>query len=1358
MAKKYTQEDLGVKDLYGGWRESAESFGKVLDQTNDKIKAQADAIDKLRQANTKGQKGIDAELTSRRELEKLVKKSIETDKAKLQLAKQKQQVSEKLRQTKAGERDGIIRMQAELAKETAERRKNAKESMTQLNAYEKLQKVTKKAREETKRLAAQYGINDKRTVISRKRYEQLDTRLQHLNRTASNGRASFTQLANGMQKAQGAAGRMLTQLGLGVGVFQLLRTGASTIADFDSSIASLGSITGKSGAELDKFKNKVLEVSENTGKSATEISEAMKLVGSAQPELLKSADSLAAVTEQAVILAQAGGLDVPRAAESLTNAMNQFGVGADQAAKFVDILATSQQKGTAPIDKMSDALVKSGGTAKAFGLSFEETNAYLQAFAKGGVLGSEAGTQFSGILSKLAKTSKDEFNPSIVGGKQALDNLLEANLSYTELLKLTDAEGAKWITTLQNQKGVVKELTGNLNEQGNALKQAKQNTDTVSGSLEKATTAIQNYILGSEGATTVSETLKWALKGIAENLPTIVSWGFRLIKMYAIWRVSQSKVVRQLGEMAKGLKASRFNVMELYRSMKDGKKGFEGATTSAKNFGKAIKSISFAVAIELALELAMGLWQIYEASTAAYKAEQLRAELTEKIAKAEENAARTSNNLLDEWKKKTFEGIEATKRKLDLDLAEGRIKNQEEYNKLLQEEIDIAMEGVKQEVEQQIVRQKLRVSHGRANKENIKQVSDFRKLEQQQYEVVLKLKNQLANADYLEADAIAAKLKNEQEYYVNISERADIVDQLIAGGKEIRDELRVMTEETNIQTAQLKTEKKLSRERREDHLSEIDLLKEINELHKERLSLEQDREIADIDAQIKNLNRLIEKETELQMAKAGTYEGFDSSEIERLEDERLRLRIMKIEDAAEYEINVLRDSLLIQSEERRKALNDEYLDKIASADNDEELQQELDRELNKLDAIDLAEKEKVEKEISNIRAAAARERADLEIETAQEILDVTKDLIDNMLSLDDLYATESKLKRLELLEDTTKTSEQIEEEYSAFLIEQLEERIQAEKDYMESLTEAQITERQEAGEKILDLELQLAEMRQKLLEDERNKEKEAREELYEYLGELADKSFEEAKKMSQERQKLLEDEITAQEAVINAQKEAAAQGNATAAQSLKVEEDILEEKKAALADEQKREEIVQQLETFYNLVNQFISTGDNAAVATGKAAAQTLSVKEAGEALFNLAGGFYEGTDWKLGQEHTPFKSGKDGHLIRVDSNEGIVNPSLMNMAEGAGISSINELVNKAVMYQQLSGGYAIMNNPVPSPQNDANSIMLYQELKNIQRTIENNPAIIFKDESSKAGLANAINMGIKRGNKTEWYRKINRS
>jgi TP901 family phage tail tape measure protein len=276
------------------------------------------------------------------------------------------------------------------------------------------------------------------------------------------------------------------------------------ITEFEQSIANLGAITGASGGDLKKFEKAVLQVSANTGKGASDIAKAFQLVGSAKPELLSSAQALGAVTEQAVILSQAGGLEVPAAAEALTKAMNQFGVGAEEAANFTDILATSQQKGTATIAQLSESLKNVGAVANSAGLNFQETNAALQALAKGGLSGAEAGTGLRGVLLKLQKEGigfvdgQFDINEALTQTSEKFASIKDPAELATLKSKLFGTENVKTIDTLLAQQDVLVDLNGNLLEHGNALEQAEVVTSTFKGEQEKLDAAYGRVILQLE--------------------------------------------------------------------------------------------------------------------------------------------------------------------------------------------------------------------------------------------------------------------------------------------------------------------------------------------------------------------------------------------------------------------------------------------------------------------------------------------------------------------------------------------------------------------------------------------------------------------------------------------------------------------------------------------------------------------------------------------------------------------------------------------------------------------------------------------------------------------------------------------
>ena len=302
---------------------------------------------------------------------------------------------------------------------------------------------------------------------------------------------SVSKIDKSFAKAAKTIGTFLTA----AAAFQVMRDAVQTIKDFETNLKGLSSITGLQGKALEDLGVKAVEMSGRFGTSASDILDGFSLVGSAIPELLKAPDALAEVTKQADILSKASGLTLQEAIGALTKSMNQFGVGAEDAALFTDILATSQQKGTARVTALSEALKNSGSIAKAAGLDFQQTNVLLQALAKGGLEGAEAGTKLRGIISRLASSGRKELNPAYTDMNKILETLGKEITDVEKATKFFGEQNAAAALTLINQKDVVEELTGALSENGNALAQATVNTDTLNGMLQRTAALWDAFIL-----------------------------------------------------------------------------------------------------------------------------------------------------------------------------------------------------------------------------------------------------------------------------------------------------------------------------------------------------------------------------------------------------------------------------------------------------------------------------------------------------------------------------------------------------------------------------------------------------------------------------------------------------------------------------------------------------------------------------------------------------------------------------------------------------------------------------------------------------------------------------------------------
>lgn len=294
------------------------------------------------------------------------------------------------------------------------------------------------------------------------------------------------RMGTAFTKVAGAVGVFVSSLAIAGAIQSAVN--ASRI--FEKTLADLSAITGAVGKDLDALKLAAKEMASTSTASATDAVEAMKLIASAKPELLETSGALAAVTKQAVLLAEASGMDLPAAAEAVTLSLNQFGEGANQAARFVNVLAAGAKFGASEIADTAIALKNAAVSAASAKVSFEETNAALQALAANGIKGGEAGTALRNVLLKLENETDSKLRPSVNGLAIALANLEAKNLSSAEMTKLFGLENVNAAQSLVRSADAVRTLTQQLTGTNTASEQAAVNTNTLDASIKRMNNAL----------------------------------------------------------------------------------------------------------------------------------------------------------------------------------------------------------------------------------------------------------------------------------------------------------------------------------------------------------------------------------------------------------------------------------------------------------------------------------------------------------------------------------------------------------------------------------------------------------------------------------------------------------------------------------------------------------------------------------------------------------------------------------------------------------------------------------------------------------------------------------------------------
>lgn len=268
-----------------------------------------------------------------------------------------------------------------------------------------------------------------------------------------------------------------------------LRNNIQTAMGFEKSMSQLSSLTGMVGKDLEQLKDYAIELGSKTTLSASQVADAFKMIGSQQPQLLSSGKALKQVTQYAITLSEAAGIDLATAAQTLSTSINQMGGNSENAARYVNVLAAASQKGAGDIAWLGEALTKSATAAKAVGTDYEELVANLEQLAKAGFDASTAGTALRSIIMNLEKQSNSQFKPSIVGLTQAFENLGKANMDITGYQNIAGKLFATQAMAMANAAQEAKSMTEAITGTNTATEQAKTNTDNLDGALKSLASA-----------------------------------------------------------------------------------------------------------------------------------------------------------------------------------------------------------------------------------------------------------------------------------------------------------------------------------------------------------------------------------------------------------------------------------------------------------------------------------------------------------------------------------------------------------------------------------------------------------------------------------------------------------------------------------------------------------------------------------------------------------------------------------------------------------------------------------------------------------------------------------------------------
>lgn len=174
----------------------------------------------------------------------------------------------------------------------------------------------------------------------------------------------------------------------------VVRTGT----EFEAAMSKVGAISGAAAEDMDALTAKAQEMGASTKFTAAESAEAfsyMAMAGWKTEDMLSGIDGV-------LSLAAASGEELGTTSDIVTDAMTAFGLGAENAGHFADVLAAASSNANTNVAMMGETFKYVAPIAGSMNYSIEDTAEMIGLMANSGIKATNAGTALRSIITRLS--------------------------------------------------------------------------------------------------------------------------------------------------------------------------------------------------------------------------------------------------------------------------------------------------------------------------------------------------------------------------------------------------------------------------------------------------------------------------------------------------------------------------------------------------------------------------------------------------------------------------------------------------------------------------------------------------------------------------------------------------------------------------------------------------------------------------------------------------------------------------------------------------------------------------------------------------------------------------------------------
>ena len=378
---------------------------------------------------------------------------------------------------------------------------------------------------------------DKASAVFDKISKNVGTFKKDLEGAGTSGKTSMESLGQSMQQVgtkMTATGKVMTAT-VTTPIVALGTAAVKTAADFDTQMSKVQAISGATGSDMQKLRDKAREMGAKTKFSASEAGQGFEYMAMAG---WKTGDMLDGI-EGIMNLAAASGENLGTTSDIVTDALTAFGLKAKDSGHFADVLAAASSNANTNVSMMGETFKYAAPIAGSLGYSAEDTALAIGLMANSGIKASQAGTSLRTIMSKLTgdvKISGKALGDVTIATANAdgtmrpfKDILTDCRAAFSKLTdeeKVSAAESlvgknamSGFLALMNAGEGDVSKLTKALNGCDGA---SKKMADTMNDNLEGQLTILKSQL--QELAISFGEILIPAVRSVVSVIQKVVDW------------------------------------------------------------------------------------------------------------------------------------------------------------------------------------------------------------------------------------------------------------------------------------------------------------------------------------------------------------------------------------------------------------------------------------------------------------------------------------------------------------------------------------------------------------------------------------------------------------------------------------------------------------------------------------------------------------------------------------------------------------------------------------------------------------------------------------------------------------------